>query len=278
MWQASQITLALDAPLHLGERASGNLRQTRRYVPGRALWGAITQRLTRFAGGTTPEHYQAKGDWVHRNLRFSYAYLSIHPERIDLWPWGDQDHDSSRFDWLFLQSYTSTALVDGRSSEEGSLHETEYLAPRTRDGQPVYLLFYLWLHQDANLSPEHDPTRAPFWRAMSLGGERGYGWGRVRHVQTHSSPADLFGLWQFDPACHLTPLAEAPPSLAHVTAHSSWTGSVVPLVGRETTNHLPGHRLSTADVLFAPGSRPAATLPPHTIGNYGIWTQIPPVS
>ncbi len=52
-----------------------------------------------------------------------------------LWPWTDR---WDKFAWTFLGSYASTALENGRSAEAGSLHETEYIAPYTRNWESKY--------------------------------------------------------------------------------------------------------------------------------------------
>jgi len=265
MWRGKLLALELDAPLHIGERVSGNLRQTRRFAPGRAIWGSLTQRLTRWAGGRIPSEFEATGREVHQHLRFSYGFVSRKADEVTEWPWEDRE----KFDWLYLQSYASTALADGRSKEDGSLHETEFIAPRTRSGERVYLLLYLWA-DEARFAA--DPLGAEFWAGYAMGGERGYGWGRMRRAIVQDAPKDLFGQWAIDEELGLRRQGgKEPAALGHV-AGGCWRGRIEPLVGRETTNHSPGNVPSSAETVYVPGSRYVGGVDARfQIGEFGIW-------
>ncbi len=188
------------------------------------------------------------------------------------WPWGGHEEE---FDWLYLQSYTSTALIDGRSKEDGSLHETECIAPRTREGKPVYLLFHLWHVAEANDASskwlEDAVHGAGFWRGASLGGERGYGWGRIAeaHVTRLSgSSGDLFegSGWRWECTAGEFPVLQpiAPPGSVHGLAgpiralgHAigePLDGRMEPLTGRLTVDGRSGQSLSEAVGCYVPGS------------------------
>ena len=168
-WIANRVTFRLLSPMHIGWRKLGNLQQTRPYVTGRSLWGALTARLTR-------EHrskdYEGMGKKVDEQLAFTYFYPSTSKDTdaVELWPWED---DWDKFAWAFLGSYASTALENGRSAEAGSLHETEFIAPYTRDEEPVYLVGYIFEREDCQLDWQSALNK------LQLGGERSYGWGRV---------------------------------------------------------------------------------------------------
>ena len=286
-WCGLRLVLALDAPLHLGWRLTGNLQQTRRYVPGRALWGALTDRSCRRRSATTSTDFEQRGAALHENVRFTYAFVSDDPDSVSCWPWQDE----ADFDWRLLQSYASTALVAGSTSEAGSLHETEYLAPVTRDGKYVYLHLLLWYRSTtggsiSDFSELPDPA---FWRGFQLGGERSYGWGRIQRAVTlepQNNPFDWAG-WNFAPAANggiqvkSSSAASGPAALAHVRALESsgeacvWLGAVEPLLGRETVKRVPGRQVSKANICYCPGAvslAPAGTT--WSIGPYGIW-QLP---
>jgi hypothetical protein len=97
-----------------------------------------------------------------------------------------------------LQSYASTALVAGSTTEAGSLLETEYLAPITRDGKYVYLHCCLWYRSQPADWPHNfaELAKPDFWRGFQLGGERSYGWGRIQRAVTlepQNNPFDWAG-------------------------------------------------------------------------------------
>ncbi|MGB9873322.1 MAG: hypothetical protein ACPLYD_16895, partial [Anaerolineae bacterium] len=126
-----KIVFRLLSPLHCGWFKQGNVQRTRPYVTGKILWGALTARLTRDVPDLGGD-YVMVGQRVNAELAFTYLYPATGQD-VDLWPWGDPDE----FAWRYLNSYAGTALdYDRNAAEEGSLHETEFIAPVTRDGQP----------------------------------------------------------------------------------------------------------------------------------------------
>src|SRR5712692_8407277 len=99
-WVTYQVTFRLLSPMHIGWRKLGNLQQTRPYVTGRSLWGALTARITRELGSSD---YEKIGKQADQQLAFTYFYPSTSkdPDAIRLWPWGD---NWDKFAWSFLGS------------------------------------------------------------------------------------------------------------------------------------------------------------------------------
>jgi len=286
-WQAYRVVLRLRSSLHIGQMKLGNVQRTRPYVTGRALWGALTERLTRDGASgpaTDSDLYREVGDVVHDTLAFTYLYPTTHADgMIDLWPWDDG------FRARFLSTYASTALsYPQQSAEEGSLHEVECITPHTLDGgQVVYLAGYI-LAQDG----------APDWQSalsrLQFGGERGYGWGWVEPVKIDALNVPppqpgyaLFGgLYMLEPDTWPPVLVaqdnretHSVPLLAHTLAVDSSgrqaisgvNGVVEPLVGRETApDGRFGIQVSQARICYAPGSQVTAATT-FRITAYGLW-------
>lgn len=246
-WTAYQVTFRLLSPLHVGWRKLGNLQQTRPYVTGRSLWGAFTARLTREAGGN---NYVDIGKEVDKQLTFTYFYPSTQSNGVSLWPWSNWDE----FAWTFLGSYASTALENARNAKAGSLHETEFIAPCTREGQQVYLVGYIFEQDNCKLN----------WQGildkLQLGGERGYGWGRVR---SEGKPKQVpnnecFGYKLIPNSAHpLLSAQKATKLLAHTIAKDDKEArgvAIEPLVGRETKEASGfGKDHSKAEICWIPG-------------------------
>ncbi len=258
-WTAYQVTFRLLSPLHVGWRKLGNLQQTRPYVTGRSLWGAFTARLTRESGRSD---YITMGSDVDDQLAFTYFYPSTKPDKVDLWPWSGQWDE---FAWTFLGSYASTALANARNAEAGSLHETEYIAPYARrkamdkEPGPVYLVGYIFEKDNYAIKS--------YWQGvlnnLQLGGERGYGWGRVR-LHGGCKPVDNNKCFDYDLLLDGgRPRLKAPRELrllAHTHADTDSTNnrgvSIEPLVGRETTESTGfGKNHSHAQVCWIPGGK-----------------------
>ena len=241
-WQGHRVVLRLLSPMHIGHGEVGNIQRTRPYVLGRVLLGALTSRLTRdrFQGQGPADRfdqYHSVGEEVHASLAFTYFYPTTDPHgAVKIWPW------DAEFQSKFLTTYAGTALVyPDKSADEGTLHETEFIPPRTLDsGQQVYLAGYVFARGGA-------PQWISALRRVQLGGERGYGWGRV---DLAGDPVLWDGAAPFDGK--VIPVPETWPPvlvasqgtrlLAHTVAYrddglqpvEGIQGRVEPLVGRET--------------------------------------------
>lgn len=278
-WTAYRVVFRLMSPLHIGYLKIGNVQRTRPYVMAKALWGALTARLTR----DCPElgsDYQVVGQCVREQLAFSYFYPALECDR-PLYPdytleglrYGPEQMEPEEFAWCLIASYASTALDAQRASaEEGSLHEVEFVSPWVRAkekdcSKPVYLVGYIFERQGCELR----------WREvldrLQLGGERKYGWGRVCKQEEPKVEGTFFGyeldLNGFRPRVKIK---KCQPLLAHgVLDGLAAKGQIEPLVGRETENGGKfGAHLSRARICWVPGSRLIEERV-LSIGDYGFW-------
>jgi hypothetical protein len=262
-WQRYDLVFQLLAPLHIGYRTVGNLMQTRGYVPSKNQWAALTARLTRdYDNGADGQRYVEIGQQVQDHFRFTYLYPATDNgnEYKIHYPWDDD------FDYLFLGSYASSALnYDRQAAEEGLLHETEFIAPCTRDNRPVYLTGSLYVKPEL-------PTPLDKWQdtldKFQMGAERGYGWGRLRLVNKLKGEM-ITG----EPT-------GVPTKDGHIIAHlkagnvTGVTGSIEPVIGWERNNdngRKSNWKLSQqAIICYSPGARVGGE---HnfTIGQDGFW-------
>jgi hypothetical protein len=266
-WTAYRVSLRVLSPIHIGWRKLGNLQQTRPYVTGRNLWGALTARITRKQGRND---YTKIGELVNEQLAFTYFYPSTRSDGVTHWPWSTQWDE---FAWTFLSSYASTALEDGHSAEAGSLHETEFIAPyaKNKKQSPVFLVGYIFEKDDCDV-------RIRDWQCalnkLQIGGERSYGWGRVRLEGACEPVTDkCFG---YDLYCdkdrpQIT-VSEGKELLAHTVDHDNdhIAGSVEPLLGRETKKSGFGESFSDVEICWVPGSKVVQSKA-FQIQQKGIW-------
>lgn len=310
VWTVKPLAFRLRSPLHIGWRKVGNLMQTRPYVPAKNLWAALTARLTRRQAqegrAAKAEAYQTVGESVAKSLVFTYFFPALKPDPLQaLYPcltdaglvYGAAELTAQTFDYLFLDSYASTAINVGQNAaEQGSLHETEMLRPRTRPllgtplagkvddaadelGAPVYLVGYALVRGEGPAG----------WRAalgqLQIGGERRYGWGALGKVEAACQERkSLFGLYDLTSGDTAGPILEASsgaPLLAHTLAAdyhgaplvAGLTGPVEPVVGRETrAGGKPGFgaNLIEARICWAPGTR-LGEGQAVVVGKYGVW-------
>ena len=304
-WNGYCVVLRLRSPMHIGAGKVGNLQRTRPYVAGRNLWGALTARLARDGdpqGKPAPEEYKAMGCRVHEELAFTYLYLTAdsqgcqplfpHLDTQGNWGYGwdgsgAPQMDASAFRYLFLSTYASTALdYTAYSAQEASLHEVECLVPHTRNDRPVYLTGYVFQREGSDLNWQEALNR------LQIGGERGYGWGRVEVAaltDIRESDVPLFGTGHvacLDGDSVRIRLEKDQPLLAHALAadfggehravpDTDITGPVEPLVGRETKPDTRfGVHLSRARICYAPGARVEKALQVQ-VGRFGVWERCP---
>lgn len=307
MWQAFEVVFRLRSPLHIGCGKVGNLQRTRPYVTGRALWGALTMRLTRDAAqgnkpATDSREYRKIGEQVNECLAFTYFYTALKcgDGYQVAWPWENENTFRRRF----LSSYQGTALsYPQQSAAEGMLYEFEFISPRTVDtGQTVFLRGYVFEKEGCPLD-----WRSAFKR-LQMGGERGYGWGDVELVNI-SPCADtcLFGgppMFKGDGDVPViarghaggfhsddlprfkgdgdVPVISLPKDrrlLAHTLADAlPIVGDVEPLVGREWHSDNPqcryvGQHVEFSGLCFAPGSETRQKLD-FAVTSLGVWRKI----
>lgn len=291
-WRAYEAALRLRGPMHIGQGRIGNVLRTRRYVTGRAVWGALTKRLTRSEAvgrgpaDTTPA-YRIFSDTIHNTLAYSYFYLAQETaEGLEpVWPWDERRAAS------YLSSYASTALVyPQQAALTGSLHEVEMILPRrTGDGAQTYLLGYIFERKQGNAYKGENERLD--WRGalhdLQFGGEQGYGWGWVEPVGALREVTDgvLFGGAARFVAGDTHPTIEVDAGgalLAHTRLYDDFSakGVVEPLVGREwySDNPSPGRRfagqtVATNGPCWSPGAQ-VTQRSRFAVGDYGIWSFI----
>ena len=256
-WTHYRPKFRLLSPLHVGYRKVGNLMQTRPYVPGKLSWAALTARLTRDDhDGSRGSEYRRIGGLVQQHFRCGYLWPSL-DGKLPCFPWECAD-----FDYLLLNSYAATALdYDRTAALDGSLRETEFIAPVARDGRSVSLLGDLWVQEDGL------PTDLAGWKKalqhIQLGGERGYGWGRVRLCSKWDDGRTRQGTtiagykWQASNGQVSLTIPAKKPLTAHAIAVGSGAisgvvGPVEPLVGWERKQDGRYGLTETAVIAYAP--------------------------
>ncbi len=266
-WQLYQVVYELHSPLHIGYHKIGNLQRTRYYIPARNLWAAVTERLTRcgFAEKVLqmrPDDYRAVGDWVREHCAFGYWF--VYEGNTPLCPnyeRGDLRYGTlsvAEFERRYLSTHVTTALdAATTSAETGSLHEVEFIAPYDRNGGRTRLGGWV-LVDDTDKRAQQvlggDPAKWGSWLGeLQVGGERRYGFGRLRLENCNSTASPG---WQLDGQRPRLQVTSGKPLQAHtLTQGVDARGQIEVLVWRETTrSDRFGGDLTGSYVCWAPGS------------------------
>lgn len=284
-WTFYELRFRLLSPLHIGQQKIGNIQRTRPYVPARTLWGAVTARMTRM---TVPRaaaaDYKTLGAQVAAQIAFTYLFPTnrngqpLYPNYADrVWHYGSgaEQMSTEQFAWRYLGSYAATALnYERNAAEDASLHEVEFITPQVRGdvadsgdaygnlSHPVHLLGYAVVADGCRLR----------WRQalqeIQIGGERSYGWGRLRLLEGSGNQiavgeAELFGCASCEAKTIARPhmvIASRGTLLAHTAVVADGEaiadGEIEPLVGRVwDDNKGAGQTVEFTDVCYAPGAK-----------------------
>lgn len=200
-WLLYRWTWQLESPLYVGMPPAGSVNRCRPYVPGRAVWGAVTAELARAQAQSGFPEYEKVGSQLRDHVRFTYlfpaervgeewfAWLPRYvPEQGLVWERegaGDQRLSDRRFRMCLLSTRPSTTIEPSSdTAAEGSLRETECINTRWRDGNgrpggPVALVGYVFLHEGLD---QELRTCLEQLHAMVVGGDTRYGLGQLRRI------------------------------------------------------------------------------------------------
>lgn len=231
IWNAYQIVFRLLSPLHIGYKKMENIQYTRRYVPAKTVWGALTAAIAKMLND---RDYKKIGDAIKGNLRFSYFFLAenengskplIPKYTSEGMKFGD--YPKIEFEMRFLDSYASTAILpDFNSAEEESLHEIEILTSYDKvNEKPVFLVGYIF--EKKNGDGNYNWQEA--LKHVQIGGERKYGFGRLELVSCKlvNHTEKIFERFEFklNEVNPIIKLSSDNPFLGHVVISQNKSGS-----------------------------------------------------
>ncbi len=243
----------IHTPLHIGAGSAGNLQITRTWIPGRAVWGAVVNRIVH---GTEKHPSRSHFDEWGGRIKSDYRWGPLWPARMEN---GDlcMLESSEQDRWRLIDSRASTSLRPDGNAEEGSLHETEILLSQLREGGGLYFVGW-YATRGQNWDAEHLPE-------LQFGGDRSRIGGWAAQEQYNSSWENtLKGAFQH---VHLTSDEDSCcleldegllrfPVIYDEKSREQVEGSVSLDVGRLTLHESRhGASVHVGSQLFQPGSR-----------------------
>jgi hypothetical protein len=254
--------------------------QTRCYVPGKNLWGAVTATVTPWLYPTPKAgKFRDVGAAIREQMVFSYFYLSDGQQLFT------PDYGENGLQWgklkdrLFRSKYigsqVSSAIGEAGGAEQGSLHEIGFVrhcvGSPGKDSRKVLLTGAVWVRKDASIAQSSLAVRdgsvflneVDVFQKIVVGGERNYGFGRLRRIPiSRQLEPVLINLWPDNPEevcidkyCCLS--AHAP-----YRKDLIFKGEIEILAGREYLSNIDsesfrgaGKSITNAGYYFAPGTR-----------------------
>jgi hypothetical protein len=204
-WQAYELTYELLSPLHIGYHNVGNVQRTRYYVPARNMWASVTERLTRsgFTVNGREGDYQQVGEWLKERCAFSYLFVCNGGDL--LCPRFTEDglrygsYSAAEFEHHWVSAHVTTALEPATTSaQEASLHEVEFLTQygmtHTFSAQRTQFRGWAFLSPDG-VDRMGEPGSSEWLAELQVGGERRYGFGRLRLRGCRPQSTEALGEW-----------------------------------------------------------------------------------
>jgi len=285
-WKGYRLIYRALSPVHVGSYTLGYINLTRRYITGRAMWGALTANLVRT--GLVNMGYEACGEMLKTNVLMSYFFPALDIEKPFLPKYGElglqygfngSQITSHQFEQKFIRSMGQTAIdIRTWTAEDQTLHDSEYLTPRVQDGESFkQLLFVGYLYvNDKNDNRITEEIIKKAWSELFIGGDRKYGWGRIKLIDIKEDTY-LFH-YPLDSDCNKVPtfkMSRNSPVPAHVLVNEGvkLKGDMELFSGLEYDNENKkgfGHKISKeCKLCWTPGSVliEDASL---SIGPYGV--------
>jgi hypothetical protein len=278
-WRRYRLSWRLDSPLHIGWRTIGTIMQTRLWVPGRNVWGAMVDVLARLKSPSAPD-WQGTQRSVNEALRFEAWFLGTDVNS----PWYPKfdgqkglcygSMTERELQRLVLGASVSTAIDhSSRTADEDKLFEVEYISPRAlhdtqgiQRGDSLFLVGHLWARSKGDVQVFEDDIHImnmslrEVAASLSIGGERAKGYGRLTCGELGPSVdgklpdrADSEGN---DLAIRIEPNQAFGMLVEALTGEQqSMRGQVEPIVGRDTTSSTGyGQSITSAHFCWLPGS------------------------
>lgn len=297
-WKCYGLIYRVLSPVCIGSQRLGMIQRTYYYISGRVMWGAITATLTRTLykeNSPTAKDYHEVGELLKNSILPTYFFPTLNSNGSSpLTPKFTETGihygglTPADFEKQFIGSFGQTAIkAQTLTAEDGSLHETEFISPKTGDkhNRQVYFVGHIFVKEGVKhnyKSINWDSGDVKLGKVLSeifVGGERTYGFGKlVLEKQILGIANDLFGykllLGDVRPKVAVT---EDMPISAHaeVEGITISRGDIEPVVGREWCEERggPGRRISNAKVCYIPGSVVEKTVI-FEVGEYGIWKPV----
>jgi len=287
-WRRLILGFELLRPLHIGflpNQPGTVVVRTRGYVPGKNFWGAVVANITpRLYPQSTVSDFRTVGDAVRSDFVFSYFYLSdgrqiFIPDYAESGlTWGHLTEGrltDQEFRARLIGSYVSTKIGRDGGAGGGNLHEIEFVRHRIgspgEPSQKVVLVGMVWIQDGAPIGPyalhlqDESVLLGEFdiFDGIVLGGERNYGFGRVRQLHlAEELRATVSSGWPADPEVEISLDADCP-LRAHLPYQPNqlFKGEIDIVAGREYQSQSrdrafrgAGAHISTVGYCFAPGT------------------------
>jgi len=201
-----KLILEQEQPIHIGYKRYGVLAETRIFIPGQTMWGALTKAYNLMKG----ENLNNNRDTFEQITCFypSFDGETILKPNFKNGEFHLENLSEKEFRLLFVDSFTSTAILpETRTAKDESLHEIEFILPKpkreilenmieiVKDAKKLTLLQKLkemnklkWI---GLLNINEDIKRELENLKIFIGGDVRYGYGLMKIIKIENTNEEL---------------------------------------------------------------------------------------
>ncbi|NLZ54522.1 MAG: hypothetical protein GX892_15535 [Thermoanaerobacteraceae bacterium] len=187
-------------PIHIGKGSYGVLSETRIFIPGWTMWGALVNKYARYIGGTKEDFDKSK-ELLETISCFFPSFEENgkvqFPSYIDgQFCLGNKLEEDFRA--KFTDTYVSTAIDPiSQNAKDESLHEIGIILPKPKNAMVDKKLYWVGL---LGINNSNDDILSFLEEGLEVvvGGESRYGFGRVELIHKNEVDKEELEFWSLD--------------------------------------------------------------------------------
>jgi len=303
-----QLKFKAESPIFVGSTKIGIIQQTKRYIPGKTLWGAITANVTRELIDAGVKYssvlYGDIGKCIEDCVKTTYFYPTTDSNDV-LIPrftenglkYGQKSKNElseNAFEFTFIKSFVSTATVGDRgAAKDESLHETEYIVNKIKSGdrcEQVYWTGYMFIRSCENdrytlnnhvdfgkiglECGKHSVKLIDALKQLYVGGDSRYGFGKLSLLPPKNNKSKPVFNFDINLSSLKFDINSNKPIFAHLKLNNidkkAYLGDIEPFVGRMYDKNGFGRYLKSHGIVFMPGTCFTDDIPDIEIKPFGL--------
>ncbi len=161
-------------PINLGYKKHGVINETRIFITGQSIWGALTNVYGKEKGWTKSDYKNQQNQKLFENITCFYPKIGdgevLYPKYQDgEFYLGEMSEREFRYE--FVTTYLSTAISpNSLNAKDESLHEIDIILPQDKDEKKQFFwVGYLKIDEDIEIPKE-----------IYIGSDSRYGFGLMR--------------------------------------------------------------------------------------------------
>ncbi len=190
-------------PIHIGTRGYGVISETRLFIPGWTMWGALTNTYGILNKWSSEDYKNEDNQKLFENITCFYPSFEPDGSKImfPTFKYGEfylreekekgEELSETEFRYQFVHTCISTAIhLEYLSAKEASLHEMEVILPKGRNGKKLCWVGLIGIDEDIIKEKRLDNFLKEGLK-IKIGGDVRYGLGKLQLVKMMEAKEEL---------------------------------------------------------------------------------------